>query len=53
MKNFVRLFAIALTLTGTAASLAAIEKPAPKPSDFPLPVCNPDDPSHCGMGQTQ
>jgi hypothetical protein len=55
MKNLVRAFVIALTLTGAAAS-AYTHQPSTatvKPTllaSYPIPMCPPNDPNACGLG---
>jgi hypothetical protein len=57
MNTFARIFAIALVLTGAAASSqianASQQKAVvtAKTSAWPVPTCPPDDPNQCGMGQ--
>jgi hypothetical protein len=57
MKNIVRAFVVVLVLTGAAAttltpSASAQHKvTATRTSMLPVPVCAPDDPNACGMGQ--
>jgi hypothetical protein len=55
MKNIVRAFVIALTLTGAAASAytptASVETVKPTLlAGMPTPMCPPNDPNACGMG---
>ena len=55
MKKIARAFVAALALTGAAASLytstASAQRTTPKPGSLPIPMCPPNDPNHCGMGQ--
>jgi hypothetical protein len=55
MKNLVRAFVIALTLTGAVASAHTVNASAKAnktmvASAYPVPMCPPDDPNACGMG---
>ncbi|MEO6802616.1 MAG: hypothetical protein ABI197_05135 [Granulicella sp.] len=55
MKNIVRAFVIALTLTGAVASAHTVKTNSEnvKPTllaGFPTPMCPPNDPNACGMG---
>ena len=58
MKLTVRTLVVILALTGAAAttqtsSASAQNKvTAARSSMLPVPVCAPDDPNACGMGQT-
>lgn len=56
MKNLVRAFVVALTVTGAVASAhttrSAVAPTVTKPSAFPIPSCPPDDPNACGMGNS-
>jgi hypothetical protein len=55
MKNIVRFFVLALTVTGIAAStqIAPASSQAKvtvsKVSAMPTPMCAPDDPNACGL----
>ena len=53
MKNIIRAFVIALTLTGSAAytqiTLHGSAVSTGKLNSRPAPMCMPDDPSACGM----
>ncbi len=53
MKNIVRAFVIALTLTGAAASAVTPKINAktitPATKAFPIPMCPPGDPNGCGI----
>jgi hypothetical protein len=57
MKHIVRAFVVVLVLTGAAAttqSSSASTKnkvTVSRTSMLPVPVCAPDDPNACGMGQ--
>ena len=56
MKYIVRAAVVALVLTGAVASTqvsSASTKTAvvAKTSAMPIPMCAPDDPNACGMGQ--
>jgi hypothetical protein len=58
MKNIVRAFVIALTLTGAAASAYTTKASAEtvKPTlmaGYPIPMCPPNDPNACGLGGTK
>jgi len=58
MKLIVRIAVAALVLTGAVASTqvsSASTKTAAvvKPSAMPIPMCAPDDPNACGLGQAQ
>ena len=55
MKNITRAFVVLLAITGATASTqiaSASQKSgkiaAIKTSDFPVPMCPPDDPDGCG-----
>ncbi|WP_263382632.1 hypothetical protein [Granulicella arctica] len=58
MKNIIRAFVIALTVTGAVASANTINIPnattsvtKPKPSSLPIPMCPPNDPNACGIAK--
>ncbi len=56
MKSIVRIAVAALVLTGAVASTqvsSASTKTAvaAKTSAMPIPMCAPDDPNACGLGQ--
>lgn len=57
MKNLVRAFVIALTLTGAVASAhtpkanTTTEIASVKANALPIPMCPPDDPNTCGLGK--
>jgi len=58
MKHIVRAFVVVLVLTGAAAttqtssaSTKANKVTVARTSMLPVPVCAPDDPHACGMGQ--
>jgi len=58
MKTIVRAAVLALVVTGIAASTqvsSGSTKTAvvAKPSAMPIPMCAPDDPNACGLGQAQ
>lgn len=58
MKNIVRAFVIALTLTGAVASAHTYKSSSDnvKPTlmaNLPIPMCPPDDPNACGLGGTR
>lgn len=54
MKNIVRAFVVALTVTGAVASAHATRSSAAptvtKSSAMPIPCCPPNDPNACGLG---
>ncbi len=54
MKNLVRAFVVALTVTGAVASAhtpnASATPTITKNSAMPIPCCPPDDPNACGLG---
>ncbi len=55
MQNIVRAFVVVLVLTGAAASSitsahASTKVTATKGSACPTPMCAPDDPKGCGIG---
>ena len=55
MKTFVRAFALSLVVTGAFASVhtaqnTAASTAALKVSACPPPMCPPNDPNACGMG---
>ena len=53
MKNIIRAFVVALTLTGAVASAytpsvdSSKQIATAKVSAYPIPVCPPDDPNAC------
>ena len=53
MKNIIRAFVLALTLTGSAAytqiNLHGSTVVTGKTNSCPAPMCVPNDPSACGM----
>jgi hypothetical protein len=57
MKHIVRAFVVALVLTGAVASTQTStastqnKVTVAKVSMLPVPMCPPDDPNGCGMGQ--
>jgi hypothetical protein len=58
MKHIVRAFVVVLVLTGaaattqtTSASTKSAKAAIARTSMLPVPVCAPDDPNACGMGQ--
>jgi hypothetical protein len=56
MKHIVRAFVVILVLTGAAAttqtsSASSKNVSVVRTSMLPVPVCAPDDPHACGMGQ--
>jgi hypothetical protein len=57
MKHIVRAFVVVLVLTGAAASTQTSSASTQnkvtvaKVSMLPVPMCPPDDPNGCGMGQ--
>lgn len=56
MKNVIRAFVVALTLTGAVASAHTINASdtatvvTPVLSAYPVPMCPPNDPNACGLG---
>ncbi len=59
MKTIIRAFVVVLALTGAAASTqiasasAQTKVTVAKTSAMPIPMCPPNDPNACGMGQGQ
>ncbi len=56
MQIIIRTFIAAVTLTGIAASAstlfsAPIAVAQPKPTSLPIPVCNPGEPTGCGIAR--
>ena len=56
MKMILRAFALSLVVTGAVASTHISNAPSgtivsAKMSAMPVPVCPPDDPNGCGIGQ--
>jgi hypothetical protein len=56
MKNVIRAFVVALTLTGVAASAhtvsakTTVQVTNPMLASYPVPMCPPNDPNACGLG---
>ena len=57
MTNITRAFVLVLVLTGAAASTQTVSASSkattitPRNSMMPTPMCPPDDPNACGIGQ--
>jgi hypothetical protein len=57
MKNIVRAFIVVLAITGAVASTQTSSASTQskiavaKTSALPIPMCAPDDPNGCGIGQ--
>jgi len=53
MKNIIRAFVLSLVVTGAVASThiasSSQKSIGARASDYPVPTCDPSDPTGCGM----